>query len=250
MSEPSSAPDTPGATLDVSGLSKHFGGVRALDGVDLTIASGEVVGLIGPNGSGKTTLVNCVSGVLAPSAGTIALDGRNITGEGRATRARRGLVRTYQNLRLFAEMTVAENIEVAARMSGAGRQSRAFAEAEVERHGLGDVARVPAGELSYGTQRRVEIARALVERPRLLALDEPAAGLGEEDTRSLIDTLRAFNDAGGTVLLVDHDMHLVASVCHRVVVLHEGRVLTQGTPAVVLADPNVAEVYLGSAGRS
>lgn len=225
----------------------HFGGVRALDGVDLDIASGEIVGLIGPNGSGKTTLINCVSGVLTPTEGSIILDDSDITRMSRSKRAHRGLTRTYQSLRLFADMTVSENIEVSARSLGAGGQSRRLTSDLVRDEGLIDVARRPVAELAYGTQRRVEIARALIARPRLLALDEPAAGLGEDDTKQLITSLRRFNDATGcTILLVDHDMHLVSSLSDRIVVLHEGQVLLQGSPGAVLSDPRVAEIYLGS----
>lgn len=237
--------------LRIRGLRMHFGGVRALDGVDLDIAAGEIVGLIGPNGSGKSTLINCISGVIAPTEGTVELDGTNITRMRRAKRARLGLVRTYQNLRLFSDMTVAENVEVAARSVGHGRQSRQLTSMYIRNEDLTHVSRQPVSELSYGMQRKTEITRALIAGPRLLALDEPAAGLGETDTQRLIVSIRQFNEGtGGTVLLVDHDMNLVSSLSDRIVVLHEGQVLTQGIPHDVLSDPRVADVYLGSGGHS
>lgn len=236
-----------GATLEVIDVVMQFGGVRALDGVSLKIDSGEIVGLIGPNGSGKSTLINCISGVLSPTSGSVWVDGQDFTKWSRRRRARSGLIRTYQNLRLFNELSCAENIEVAALLNEHITKPHEYASDLLLEQRLSRVERTRVADLAYGSQRQVEIARALAATPRFLAMDEPAAGLGEEDTRSLIDTIRDFSrNSGASILLVDHDMHLVASVSDRIVVLNQGKVLVEGVPREVLADPRVAEVYLGS----
>lgn len=243
------SPRPDAAILRVEELAKHFGGVRALDGVTLDVRGGEALGLIGPNGSGKTTLVNCVSGVLAPSGGTIVLEGSDVTRWSRARRARAGLVRTYQNLRLFHGLTAAENVEVGLLTvqvrSGAARR-RAVADA-LELQGLANVARTTVSQLAYGQQRRVEIARAIVSRPRVLLLDEPAAGLGEEETAVLQETLaRARAELGFAMLMIDHDVSLIMRVSSRVIALHEGRILAEGRPEEIAANPDVIAVYLGT----
>ena len=241
-------PDT--VLLRVEALAKHFGGVRALDGVTLDVRGGETLGLIGPNGSGKTTLVNCVSGVLRPSAGTVRLEESDITGWSRVRRARTGLVRTYQSLRLFQHMTAAENIEVGLLnvMPRAGATRRRAVSEALELQELGAVARVCVSQLAYGQQRRVEIARAIVSRPRVLLLDEPAAGLGEDETRVLQETLvRARNELGFAMVMIDHDVSLIMRISSRVVALHEGKILAEGSPIEIAAHPDVIAVYLGTA---
>lgn len=234
--------------LRVVALAKSFGGVRALDGVTVQVAHGEILGLLGPNGSGKTTLVNCVSGVLEPTAGRVELAGRDITRWSRARRARAGLIRTYQNLRLFRDLTVAENVEIGLLGGVAARASerrRRVLEALAAQNLL-DVARETVRQLSYGQQRRVEIARALVSEPRVLVLDEPAAGLGERETAALRATVMNARDTlGCAVILIDHDVSLVLGMSDRVTVLHEGSVLREGSPTEVRDDPRVTEVYLG-----
>ncbi len=236
-------------SLEISNLSKRFGGVRALQGVDLAIASGETLGLIGPNGSGKTTLINCLSGVIRPDEGSVRVDGQDITGWSRPRRARFGVVRTYQNLRLFPDMTVAENIAVGLMRAGkrtARQRDRAVIEA-IEAHGLADISRTRVRGLAYGQQRRVEIARALVAPPLVLLLDEPAAGLGEADTADLAASLaNVRRQHRSIVVLIDHDVEFVTSTSDRVAVLHEGRVVRQGSPAEIRQDPFVSEIYLGS----
>jgi branched-chain amino acid transport system ATP-binding protein len=237
------------ARLVVRGLSKNFGGVRALTSVDLSVGAGETVGLIGPNGSGKTTLVNCVSGVLAASEGTVALEGRNITRMSRARRARAGLGRTYQSLRLFKDMTVAENVECGLVSLGRNRPAarRRRVVEELERHNLADLSHVLVSDLSYGQQRRVEIARTLVSDPRMLLLDEPAAGLGDEETAELREMLVLTRQRLGlSVVIIDHDVSLIMAISDRITVLKEGHVLFSGLPSDVARDPEVIAAYLGT----
>lgn len=246
MTSTSSARNT-GATLVVDDVVMQFGGVRALDGVSLRIDPGEIVGLIGPNGSGKSTLINCISGVLSPTSGSIVVDGQDMTGWSRTKRAKFGLIRTYQNLRLFGELSGAENVEVASLLNSRIERPRTHAAGILREQHLTRVARTRVSDLDYGSQRQVEITRALAATPRFLAMDEPAAGLGEQDTHNLIATLEEFaTSSGASILLVDHDMHLVASVSDRIIVLNQGTVLMQGPPREVLSDSRVAEVYLGS----
>jgi ABC-type branched-subunit amino acid transport system ATPase component len=235
--------------IELDDVSRSFGGTRALGGVSLSLTPGEVVGMLGPNGSGKTTLVNCISGVLRPSGGRVLLDGVDATRWSRVRRARNGLVRTYQNLRLFSDMTVIENIEVG--IVAQGKESpaarRRIVEAAVEEQNLTEVARTPVRSLSYGQQRRTEIARALVARPRVLLLDEPAAGLGEGE-RALLGAAiaRATTEWDCALLLIDHAVDFVLETSDRIVVLHEGLKLCEGTPEEIQNDTRVADVYLGT----
>lgn len=235
--------------LRTQGLRMTFGGVIALHGVTLDIGDKEIVGMLGPNGSGKTTLVNCLSGIFRQTDGQIRFRGIEITGWSRPRRARGGLIRTYQNLRLFGDLTAAENVEVGLASAGgiSSRERRRRVAAALEEQSLGSVARLPVRSLPYGQQRRVEIARALVCEPRLLVLDEPAAGLGEGETRRLRSTiLKARHDVGCAVLLIDHDVDFVLGLSDKVVVLHEGSILRSGEPNTVRQDPRVAEIYLGT----
>jgi len=233
--------------LSLKNVVKRFGGVTALAGIDLSLDSGEILGLIGPNGSGKTTLVNCVSGVLPITSGRIWLDGREITGWTRVRRAKAGISRTFQNLQLFRELTVGENVAVGASASGSGVDSEQTVRDLLARFELEGVARAVVSELSHGQQRRVEMARALAGKPRVLLVDEPAAGLNDAETlelRRLLGQIR--EDLGCSLLLIDHDMSLVLKVADRVQVLDEGKVIFVGPPDKAFRQPNVVEAYLGS----
>jgi ABC-type branched-subunit amino acid transport system ATPase component len=227
---------------------KRFGGVTALAGVDMTLAPGEILGLIGPNGSGKTTLVNCISGALPIDEGEISLGGRPLPGS-RVGRARAGIARTFQNLRLFGQMTVRENVIVGTNATRRGGRAPGDVEALLERLRLQPYARTAAASLPYGYQRRVEIARALAGRPSVLLLDEPAAGLNETETEELLTLLREIrSDDGIGIVLIDHDMNLVIEVSDRVQVLDGGRVIFEGDPKLAFAQQHVVEAYLGVEG--
>lgn len=229
--------------LVVSDIAKQFRGVRALDGVSLEARAGEVLGLIGPNGSGKTTLLNVVSGVLRPTAGTVTVAGTRADGRASHRVARLGVARTFQQIRLFRELTVAENVAVGAVARG---RDVAVVPDVLGRLGLVAVSERLAGTLAYGLQRRVEIARALAGAPLLLLLDEPAAGMNESESDELLDTIRAARDDGGcTVVIVDHDLRLIMRLCDRIHVLAEGRTISEGTPAEVRSDQGVIDAYLG-----
>lgn len=231
--------------LAVRGLAKRFGGVTALAGVDVSVADGELVGLIGPNGSGKTTLVNCVSGVLPPTEGVVDFEGRDVTRWSRPRRARAGLLRTFQNLRLFGELTVRENIE-AGGFNGR-RGGTDGVEHLLDEFALAPFARRRAGDLPYGYQRRVEIARALLGRPRLLLLDEPAAGLGESERDDLRDALLAARRRlGMSMLVIDHDMTFMLDLCERLIAFRDGRKIFDGRPREAVSHPEVVESYLGA----
>ena len=224
---------------------KRFRGLKALDGVSLAVGEGEIVGLIGPNGSGKTTLLNVASGVLRPTAGRVRVDGVDATGRRPHEVARLGVGRTFQQIRLFGEMTVAENVEVGPVARGRGAD---VVSALLERLGLTADADRLATTLPYGQQRRVEIARALAGRPRFVLLDEPAAGMNEVESDALLETIRAVrDDEGCAILIVDHDLRLIMRLCERIHVLAEGRTICEGTAEEVRRDPAVIEAYLGTA---
>ena len=219
--------------------------MRALDSVSLTVAEGEIVGLIGPNGSGKTTLLNVASGVLQPTAGHIRVGATDATGRKPHSFARLGVGRTFQQIRLFSDMTVRENVIVGA---VARARSAGGVDDLLERIGLLSVADRGAATLAYGLQRRVEIARALAGEPRFLLLDEPAAGMNETESDDLLATIRAVREERGLgVLLVDHDLRLIMRLCERIHVLAEGRTICEGSPQDVRSDHGVIEAYLGTA---
>jgi branched-chain amino acid transport system permease protein len=250
--EPDRQQEVPGppAALDVSApsvlegeqVAKRFEGVAALDGVDLEVRSGEILGLIGPNGSGKTTLLNVISGVYAPTSGTVRFDGRAISGMPPHRVADLGLCRTFQNIRLFPQLTVRENIE-AATPSGTGDGPIDEVSAWF---GLESVQGEKAVSLPYGMQRRLEIARAVVRRPTLLLLDEPAAGMNEAESDELLENIRRIRSGTGcSVVVVDHDLRLIMKLCDRIQVLDQGRTIAVGAPRAIAEDPAVIEAYIG-----
>ena len=226
---------------------KRFGGVTALAGVDLELAEDEILGLIGPNGSGKTTLVNCISGVLKIDKGDVRLRERSYARASRTRRARAGMARTFQTPRLFGELSVRENVEVGV---NAGRVRRSVARRRVDavlhRLELEDLSRQVVSSLAYGYQRRVEIARALVPEPRVLLLDEPAAGLNDAETADLRDLLLDIRRGGCAIIVIDHDMNLIMNVSDRVQALDDGRVIFVGAPEDAFREKHVVEAYLGA----
>jgi branched-chain amino acid transport system ATP-binding protein len=233
--------------LEASGIQVGFEGLRALDGVDLALARGEILGLIGPNGAGKTTLVNVLSGFLRADAGRVALGERRLDGLSPQQMGRAGIVRTFQSARLFAGLSVADNVEIGALGRGLGRRrARRDAFELLAWLGLEGYADLPAKSLPFGLERRVGIARALALNPRFLLLDEPAAGLGEGEAEEFVRLVAEIGGRYGCgILLIEHNMPLVMRICHRVQVLAGGRTLAIGRPDEVQADAAVRDAYLG-----
>jgi branched-chain amino acid transport system ATP-binding protein len=234
------------ATLEVTGVSVHFGGVTAVDDAHITADAGAVTGLIGPNGAGKTTLFNVITGVQPPSTGTVSLNGTDVSRLPTYRRARLGMARTFQRLELFWTLSVLDNVLVAAEQAGDPNPADT-ARAVLERVGVAHLADEQAGSLPTGSARLVEVARALACEPKVLLLDEPASGLDETETRQLGVLLRRLAAEGLAVLLVEHDMSLVMDICDSVSVLDLGRVIASGTPTEVRTHPLVIEAYLGAA---
>jgi len=247
--------------LETGGLTISFGGVRAIDGVDISIESGQVFSIIGPNGSGKTTLFNLVSGIYTPDEGSIRIAGERVVGLAPDQLARRGLSRTFQNLQIFSRMSVLENVMVGRHRHertgiladllhwpSVACQNKATAEAAyaaLDRVGLANSANRPASSLAYGALKRLEIARALASEPKLLLLDEPAAGCNPVETQEIDGVIRSIVKDGITVVLVEHDMRLVMNISDRVHVLANGKTLAEGTPEQVRTDAAVIQAYLG-----
>ncbi len=248
--------------LELKGLSKHFGGVRAVDGLDFAVSKGEIVGLIGPNGSGKSTTVNLICGVFAVTSGTITFGAHDITKAPPHKCLSLGIARTFQNIRLFNELTVWQNLWVAqnsakhrkergflGRWVGGRGQARRSVERFLEFSALAAKRDELAGNLSFGEQRRLELARALAAEPDLLLLDEPAAGMNSEEVGQLADRIRSLKGQGKTVVLVEHVMELVMGVTERIAVLNFGRKIAEGTPAEIQANQAVREAYLGTGAK-
>lgn len=248
--------------LDVKNLGISFGGLKAVDGLELAIEKEQLYGLIGPNGAGKTTAFNLLTGVYKPSNGKILLDGQDITGKSTIDINRAGIARTFQNIRLFKELTVLENVKVGlhnqyqySTVEGILRLPRYWkVEKEITNHAmeilkvfnLENEADYKAANLPYGKQRKLEIARALATNPKLLLLDEPAAGMNPNETKELMDTIRFVRDKFHmTILLIEHDMKLVSGICEKLTVLNFGQVLAQGETSEVLNNPQVITAYLG-----
>jgi branched-chain amino acid transport system permease protein len=242
-------PGTSDAVLEVDGLAKHFGGLKAVDGVSVKVRRGSVHALIGPNGSGKTTFLNVVSGLYTATAGRIRLAGDDITGLPPHERTRRGLCRTYQNIRIFRGLTVLENVLIGAERPGndvsGARPTLERALAALDFVGLSKTAHLPVGDLSYGHQRYVEIARALAGSPEILLLDEPAAGLNLTEKQDMAKLLQRLRGHGLTIVIIDHDMKLIERVADHITVLNFGRGIADGEPKVVLSHPEVIAAYLG-----
>jgi branched-chain amino acid transport system ATP-binding protein len=237
----------PGGTLRASSVSRAFAGVQALDDVTLEVRRHEVVGLIGPNGAGKSTLVNVLTGFDLPDSGTVELEGRDVTGWSPPRRGRAGLARTFQHSRAFRDLSVRENVEVAALGVGArARSANRRAQELLELLGLSERAGLAAGTLAPGDERRLGVARALATDPSFVLMDEPAAGLPEAEVPEFAAVVRAVrddHDAG--VLLIDHNMALIMEVCDRIQVLDQGKTLAEGTPAEIRSNIDVTAAYLG-----
>lgn len=250
------------ALLEVKHLGISFGGLRAVDDLNMSIEQGSLVGLIGPNGAGKTTAFNLLTGVYAPSEGTIVLDGESLVGKAPTEICKSGIARTFQNIRLFSKMTVLDNVKVALHNHVEYSLAESFfhlgkfskREKEMDERAidilkvfdLDGQADVLASNLPYGKQRKLEIARALATEPKLLLLDEPAAGMNPNETQELMDTIQLIRDKFHiTILLIEHDMKLVSGICEKLTVLNFGQVLAEGATSDVLHDPQVIKAYLG-----
>jgi branched-chain amino acid transport system ATP-binding protein len=247
--------------LEVSGITQIFGGVTALDAVSFSIAKGDITGVIGPNGAGKTTLFNIITGIYRQTAGKVQLEGKNVTGFPPEKLARRAMVRTFQNIELFGGMTVLENVMVGMHTKSSSgllacalkmpwsmaeeRRIRDGAMKWLEFSGIKDLAEHTAGSLPFGKGRLLEIARALAVEPRIMLMDEPAAGLNSQETLGLAQLIKRIRDLGITVVLVEHDMELVMDICDRIIVLNLGKKLAEGTPREIQESPEVIAAYLG-----
>jgi branched-chain amino acid transport system ATP-binding protein len=247
--------------LTLSSISKNFGGLQVLQDISLTVPERGIFGLIGPNGAGKTTVFNLITGLLAPSSGSLEFHGQSLNGLAPHQITRRGIARTFQNIRVFKEMSLTENVLVAmgrqaryaavrvllpsSSLQVAQRRERAEAKELLGRVGLAEKAELLAGKLSYGEQRRLEIARALATAPKLLLLDEPAAGMNGAEKQQLMEEIVKLEADGLSFLIIEHDMRFVMGLCRQIAVLNFGQLIAQGTPAAIRANPEVVEAYLG-----
>ena len=248
--------------LKITGLTKQFGGLTAVDDFHLSIPKGAIYGLIGPNGAGKTTVFNMVTGIIPPTSGTIVFDGKDITGQQPHLIARRGIARTFQNIKLFESLTVFKNVLTVAqaqmtynllestlhigRYRKQEKEMEAFSHSILEQMGLAPYADMISSNLAYGLQRRVEIARAMALKPKLLILDEPAAGMNEDESLALVELIVSLRDQFDlTVLVIDHHMDMIMRLCEKITVLNFGKYIAFGTPEEIQANDHVIEAYLG-----
>lgn len=247
--------------LESRNVSKHFGGIKAVNHVDMKIEKGDIYGIIGPNGAGKTTFFNVCSGAIPTTEGEVFFKGEMITGMSLSQIASRGMARTFQNIKLFNYMTVLENVKTGfhlhtkSNMFDAVLNTKRFRSDEefvieegkkiIDRVGLTKFMDIPAGNLAYGVQRRVEIARALALKPEILLLDEPAAGMNPNETRDLLEFVKKLNHDGYTIVIIEHDMKFVMNLCRNILVLNFGTKISEGTAEFVKNDPKVHEAYFG-----
>jgi len=231
--------------LEIRNISKRFGGLQALDDVSFDVARGEIVGLIGPNGAGKSTLFNTLVGLHSPTSGSVRLEGEDITGLKPHKVAARGMTKTFQNVALFAETSVLDNVLIGALLRSNVAEARKIAESCLERVGLAGIANKLAKDLSFPERARVEVARSLATQPKVLLLDEVMAALNRVEMQEIMALIRKLRDDGLTVIVVEHHMHAIMSLCERIIVLNFGRKIAEGSPEAISRDPEVVRAYLG-----